>query len=348
MKLAVFDFGTRASRMLIGNIEEVKEHGFDFDYFKNVGELTELGNGLIEIDKNIYELRIKYLDKTVSFIRRYLKMAKKENIEFKNIIAVGTEVFRRANNTIQIIDTIKQATNLKINVLSPIEEAKTSFYAVAASFSEENMGKGPFAVIEQGGGSIQITVGEIKYDGSIDTLAQTSIGELGTLLLRKKFIDFSNDRQHVKTVKKIVYDYATSTINKVLKEKFLLKLDNNINRAYGIGTGVTTFYKGSNRKIHGKVIMNSELYNSTNSFLDNYNNYAVKSLIKDARDLQIPGEDEASVYKKLESYYSLPCYKAVLDYFKISDLKICGTGLRYGVFFRKIYNEWNDIEIYNG
>jgi hypothetical protein len=45
----------------------------------------------------------------------------------------------------------------------------------------------------------------------------------------------------------------------------------------------------------------------------------------------------------LEKLYGLPCYMAVLDYFGLDFLRVCGTGLRYGVFFRIAFDEWKNI-----
>ena len=349
MKLAIFDIGTRASRIMTGDVEKFKENGFDFKYFRTYAELTELGNGLRETSDGKYEFQMQHLEKTVDFITKHLHILKKKKIEEDSIIAVGTEVFRKPSNWQQLIDMIEQFTGLKINILSPLEEAKTSFYAVAISFAEENIGSGPFVVIEQGGGSIQITVAEAHYDGSITTIGQTSIPELGTLLLRKKFIDFSNENQRVKTVQNDVFDFATRTITTVMDQEFPRIKRGGIFQAYGLGRGITKMRSGSNQKVHGIPIYMDTLTNPIeNKFLQSYKNYAIKSLVKDAENFHLPGENLESVYKKLEQFYSQPCYAAVLQYLGLTNIKICGTGLRYGVFFRKAHDEWHDIEEFKG
>ena len=350
MKIGVFDFGTRASRLLIGDVEKFKENGFNFDFFRNFGQLTELGNGLVEQEEGGYICKIKNLDKTIRFIEHHLKIAEEAGVKKENIITVGTEVFRKPSNWQQVIDTVKNATGVKIQILSPIEEARTSFYAVALSFAEENIGMGPFLVVEQGGGSIQITIAETNFDGTITTLGQTSISELGTLLLRKRFIDFSNERCLFRTVQSDVYNFAHQTIEKIMIDKFPHLKDKLPKRAYGLGRGITEMKKGyTNRKVHGiAVTTNRLLAPIKNKFMENYQNYTVKSLIKDAKDFAIPGESIKSVQSKLEEFYSRPCYGAVLNYFGLEDIKICGTGLRYGVFFRKAHDEWHDIEEFKG
>jgi hypothetical protein len=120
-------------------------------------------------------------------------------------------------------------------------------------------------------------------------------------------------------------------------------------KAFGLGTVITKVgKKGSNKQVHGKIVTIDDLDNqaSESKVLKLYKGKAVNSLLKDARNGAFFDLSVENISEQLELNYGLQCYKAVLEHFAVPYLRVCGTGLRYGVFFRIAYDEWNNVKSY--
>lgn len=353
MEVAVFDLGTRASRLLIGNTKRLISDGFDFKNFRNEGALTYTGEGLVATGNGGYQIQLKKLEQTINFIQKNLKLCKRSRVQPWNIYAVGTEVFRLAENYQQVKDVIMASTGLELIILDPIEEAETTFIAATHSMADTIELDQPYLVIEQGGGSMQITMAKKSKD-KLQKLAQVSIPELGTLLLKRKFMEYNADGSEsslirVGTIRRDVYNYATETIKATLDQSFANNcLGEQPSRALALGSVITKVYNKSNRKVHNKSVRVDYMksYKSKSDILERYEKYALKSLLKDAKN-GATVEDYETISKTIEVVYGLACYAAVLDYFGLDQLSICGTGLRYGVFFRVAFESWKEIRTFD-
>ena len=118
MKVGVFDIGTKAVRLLVGDTKHLIENGFSFDQFNNFGNRTFLGDH-IDSDGN---LRVKGLERTINVINQFRMEVQNHKID--GFAAVGTAIFRNINNSKDVINIINKNTGLDIRVLSKKEEAK--------------------------------------------------------------------------------------------------------------------------------------------------------------------------------------------------------------------------------
>ena len=170
MKKSILDIGTNSLKFFIYDINEQtreknqifhqkveKRLGENFNHETNEINLTSLQNvieGLLEI-------------KTIA-----------QQYEAPNIIAFGTEVFRKANNAEQVLQTIEQQTEISIQVLSSEEELDIYRKGLIRDFDYD----GVITAIDIGGGSVQF------MRGDKNGLQGKRHYKTGALFLREKFI----------------------------------------------------------------------------------------------------------------------------------------------------------------
>lgn len=96
------------------------------------------------------------LDVCIDVLKRLKKLAEDQQAE--KLIAVGTQVFRKAKNREQAVNLITKETGIKLRVLTEKEEAEASY----AGAIEVNTIKGEHWVVDVGGGSTEIMYGRQK------------------------------------------------------------------------------------------------------------------------------------------------------------------------------------------
>jgi exopolyphosphatase / guanosine-5'-triphosphate,3'-diphosphate pyrophosphatase len=86
----------------------------------------------------------------------------------ESIAAVATAAIRSASNRDELASSVERATGVKLEVLSGEEEARLAF--VGATRTLTSAPRGPIAVIDVGGGSTELAVGdpagEVEWSGS--------------------------------------------------------------------------------------------------------------------------------------------------------------------------------------
>lgn len=101
-------------------------------------------------------------------------------LEEQNIIIIGTMALREAKNANLFSDQVFKSFGIKINILSPTEEARYNFLSVISDFQVENQRLMLFNI---GGGSVEFTfsLGEtILHQESID---------IGAVVLKELYFD---------------------------------------------------------------------------------------------------------------------------------------------------------------
>src|SRR3954454_6114049 len=76
------------------------------------------------------------------------------------IRAVATAALRRAENRGELIDAVRAASGLKVDVLDGADEARLAFAGATCTLPEPPVGRG--AVVDVGGGSTEIAVGTLQ------------------------------------------------------------------------------------------------------------------------------------------------------------------------------------------
>lgn len=150
-KLASIDIGSYTARMLIARKETLsnkiiptsrkREYISIADYFEEPGIIKK-----------------EAIERTVQVVNRFVLYAQREGVE--QIIAVGTGVIRRAMNKDNFITQVKEATGIRIVLVSGKQEACLTAEGVIHSLRLKD--KGSLFIVDIGGGSTEFF---IKKDG---------------------------------------------------------------------------------------------------------------------------------------------------------------------------------------
>jgi exopolyphosphatase/guanosine-5'-triphosphate,3'-diphosphate pyrophosphatase len=114
--------------------------------FTRIGKSIQNG-GLIPTEK---------IAETAEVVRTQTSVAREVGAE--HIVAVATAAIRTAPNRDELVDAVKHAGGMELSVLSGEEEARLSFVGATRTLLEPP--GGTVAVIDVGGGSSEIAVGE--------------------------------------------------------------------------------------------------------------------------------------------------------------------------------------------
>lgn len=169
MNIASIDTGTNTILLLIASTTGANS-------IKKIIEIHKMPR----LGEDVAKLGVIKEEKIVELCRiynEYKVVCDEHNV--KNILACGTNVFRIAKNTNDVVDRVKNETGIDLKIISGIEEAESSFLGATADFDKS----GNIAVIDIGGGSTEITCknnNNLLFRKSFTT---------GVVTLREKFIN---------------------------------------------------------------------------------------------------------------------------------------------------------------
>jgi exopolyphosphatase / guanosine-5'-triphosphate,3'-diphosphate pyrophosphatase len=99
-----------------------------------------------------------------------------DSFDVSSFRVIGTDALRRASNAHEVARIVERATGAKVEILSPQEEARLFFNAVSSEI------QGEVAVVDVGGGSVQLTLGNNAEIRSMFLM------KTGTVTLQRTFI----------------------------------------------------------------------------------------------------------------------------------------------------------------
>lgn len=173
MRVASIDIGTNTLLLLIADVKNER-----ITPLYNLQIIVGLGKN---IDKKGL-IKPEAFNKVLEVLTEFKKIA--ENFNVEKIIAVGTSVLRNAKNRDELLNLIKEKTGIQVKVISGEEEARLT-YLGAVSGLDKTMLNSKITVIDIGGGSTEIILGqgfEIKNFASLN---------IGTVRITKKFLKHS-------------------------------------------------------------------------------------------------------------------------------------------------------------
>lgn len=147
-KLAAVDIGSNGVRMLISNVIET-ENEVKFTKVNLVRMPIRLGSDVFTSGEISSYNKERLLDACLAY-QLIFKVHQIENYRF-----CATSAMREALNSKEIVDEIYQKINVKIDVISPEEEAEILSIAGMFSFLEQDKN---YLYIDVGGGSTEFTV----------------------------------------------------------------------------------------------------------------------------------------------------------------------------------------------
>ena len=143
MKVASIDVGSYSVRLSVAQLDG------ELKIIHEEGKITALATDL-RSDGLLKEDRI---EETLSVIKEFLQKAHEFGVD--SLKLVGTEALRRAKNSKDFLQRLKDTTGYDLKVITPEEEGRYAFLSVAYSLRP----KGRFCVIDQGGGSTEFVCG---------------------------------------------------------------------------------------------------------------------------------------------------------------------------------------------
>jgi exopolyphosphatase/guanosine-5'-triphosphate,3'-diphosphate pyrophosphatase len=179
MRLTCIDIGTNTILMLIADVGPNRS----IVAVRDEHVIARLGKG-VDADRKITPATC---DRVLSVLQRYQEISK--SLGSEKIIACGTSALRDARNSGEIIAAIKEKVGLEVSVLSGEEEADLTFLGAVSEFSEGD-GDRPQAVLDIGGGSTELTIGN---SGSVNSRLSIS---LGSVRLTERILRSSPPSEH--------------------------------------------------------------------------------------------------------------------------------------------------------
>jgi exopolyphosphatase/guanosine-5'-triphosphate,3'-diphosphate pyrophosphatase len=146
VRFAVIDVGTNSVKLHVG---ERRANG-SWRTVVDRAEVTRLGEGLYDTGS----LQPEPLRRTADAIVGMVDEARREGAA--EVAAVATAGMRRAENSAELVDDVRERCGVGIEVISGEEEARLAYLAAT---SELDVGKESLVVFDTGGGSTEFTFG---------------------------------------------------------------------------------------------------------------------------------------------------------------------------------------------
>lgn len=300
MRVATVDVGSYSVRMTVAKVE-----GRNIEILKEFGRITSLASSL----KETGVLREDRIEETLKVLEEYLEEAKRLGVE--KIVAVGTEALRKAKNSEDFIRRVRRL-GLEIEVLTPEEEGRLSFLAVAYSLRP----KGYFLVVDQGGGSTEFVFGRDTRPEEVVSLP------FGIVNLTETFL--KTDPPLEDEVEKLL---------SFLEEK-LRPLRRKVDGIVGLGGTITTLvslekgvYPYDPKKVHGETLKRSQIERWFEK---------LRVLPARERSRRFPQVEDRRAEVILSG---VAMFLKVLDVFGKESLRVSDWGLKHGLIVRIILDQ---------
>jgi exopolyphosphatase / guanosine-5'-triphosphate,3'-diphosphate pyrophosphatase len=154
-RVAAIDCGTNSIRLLISDIDTSTNTATDV---AREMRIVRLGEG---VDKN-NAFSPRALERTFKAIDEYEEILLKHNVE--NLRFVATSATRDAQNKAMFIKGVIDRLRIVPEVIAGTEEAALSFDGATRSLRQKH--KAPFLIIDLGGGSTELVIGDKEPTGA--------------------------------------------------------------------------------------------------------------------------------------------------------------------------------------
>lgn len=168
-KLAIIDIGTNSIHMVLAEVEP----DFSYKILDRFKDMTRLGDGVFKTGRLSEAAMVRGLD----VIRSLTTLAR--NKGYERIVAVATSAVREAKNGGEFLEAVMRHTDLTVRVVTGKEEARLIYLGVRHSM---NLSDRPTMVVDIGGGSVELIVGNRK------TMANGQSLKLGAIRLKDLYL----------------------------------------------------------------------------------------------------------------------------------------------------------------
>lgn len=157
-RFATIDVGTNSVLLLVAE----RDASGRFQAVEEAAEITRLGRG---VDRT-RRLSPEGMEATLEVLSRFVSSARA--LGAADVVVSATSAARDATNGAEFLAEAKRRTGVAIEIISGDEEARLSFASASSDFG----GTAPLAVVDIGGGSTEVILGDeggsISYRRSFD------------------------------------------------------------------------------------------------------------------------------------------------------------------------------------
>ena len=194
MRIAAIDIGTNSIHMIVVQIRPDRS----FDVIDRAKSMVRLGAGGLDGKALTDEAMAHGLTTLTTFKRLW------ESHRVDDVVAVATSATREARNGGEFLERIERATGVRPLVISGAEEARLIHHAAMYG---DDVGAGKAVVIDIGGGSVEITLG----NATVIKMAKSF--KIGVIRLHERFVRTDplserDDRRIVKHVRDEIDKYC--------------------------------------------------------------------------------------------------------------------------------------------
>lgn len=150
MRLASIDIGTNTILLLIA---DVAEDGV-VTVVHDEQVIARLGKG---VDAN-RRITAETFSRVLGFLQKFKTTA--DTIGASRVVATGTSALRDASNGAEFVRYVRERIGLQIEILSGQEEAELTYRGAVSEFLRGSASRRSYAVLDIGGGSTELTIGE--------------------------------------------------------------------------------------------------------------------------------------------------------------------------------------------
>jgi exopolyphosphatase / guanosine-5'-triphosphate,3'-diphosphate pyrophosphatase len=232
----------------------------------------------------------------------------------EDVLAFATSAIREASNAAEVLDRLREACNVDLEVLPGEDEARLTFLAVRRWFGWSS---GRLLVVDIGGGSLEIAAG---IDEEPDAATSLSLG--ANRLTRDWFTDIPPAADEVKELRTYVRSQVGSIVRDVVKvgEPDVV-----------VGTSKTL---RSLARIAGAAPSSAGLYERRSLRRETLLEWLPRlAEMTDDELADLPGVSDSRAHQLVAGAIVAD---AVLDLFGAEALEICPWALREGVILRRL------------
>ncbi|MEJ3652457.1 Ppx/GppA phosphatase family protein [Actinomycetes bacterium KLBMP 9759] len=174
-RVAAIDCGTNSIRLLVADVSTASDGTFSLRDIYREQRVVRLGQG---VDASGV-LAPEAIERTRSALADYTDVLRRKGTE--RVRMVATSATRDAANRDDFFGMVRATLGVDAEVISGDEEATLSFVGAVGELDAED---GPFVVVDVGGGSTELVVGEL-VDGTATVRAARSV-DVGSVRLTER------------------------------------------------------------------------------------------------------------------------------------------------------------------
>jgi exopolyphosphatase/guanosine-5'-triphosphate,3'-diphosphate pyrophosphatase len=174
-RLASFDLGTNTFLLLVADVGDGQvEPVIDKETIVRLGKGVDAAGNL----------NAEAMQRGVACLQEYVTFAKQYGAE--KIFAVGTSALRDAANRSEFLNAAFETTGVRIEIISGEKEARLAF---SGTLSNKTNLPGPIAVMDIGGGSTEVVLGEpLPLSPERASSLQARSADIGSVRLTERFV----------------------------------------------------------------------------------------------------------------------------------------------------------------